>query len=103
MAKITLNYKDGYPPVINDEHVTSNVINAAKNIVGKNVIHPYLSMGGEDFSYFSNVVPGCFFFLGSSPKDRPMMSTPQHCSHFDIDEDVMLIGSSIFVELALNN
>ena len=74
-----------------------------KNIVGENVIPPYLSMGGEDFSYFSNVVPGCFFFLGSSPKDRPAMTTPQHCSHFDIDEDAMLIGSSIFVELALNN
>ena len=57
-------------------------------------------MGGEDFSYYTNKIPGCFFFLGTSPKDRPPMSTPQHCSHFDIDEEAMLIGSSIFVELA---
>ena len=102
-AKITLNYKDGYPPVINNEKITKNVINAAKHIVGENVISPYLSMGGEDFSYFANKVPGCFFFLGSSPKDRAPMSTPQHCSHFDIDEEAMLIGSSIFVQLGLNN
>ena len=102
-AKITLDYKNGYPPVINNKDVTNNVINAAKNVLDKNIISPYLTMGGEDFSYFANEVPGCFFFLGASPKDRAPMSTPQHCSHFDIDEDAMLIGSSIFVQLALNN
>ena len=102
-AKIVLNYKDGYPPVINNDVITKKVIDVAKGIVGDDVIAPYLSMGGEDFSYFANIVPGCFFFLGTSPKDREPMSTPQHCSHFDIDEDAMLIGSSIFVELAYNN
>ena len=102
-AKIKLDYKDGYPPVINNSSVTQNLKNIATRVVGENVISPYLSMGGEDFSYFANEVPGCFFFLGSAPKDRAPMSTPQHCSHFDIDEDVMLIGSSVFVELALNN
>jgi len=98
-AKIKLHYKDGYPPVINDATITKNVEKIAKKVVGSNVITPYLSMGGEDFSYFSNKIPGCFFFLGTLPKDRKPMSTPQHCSHFDIDEDAMLIGSSIFVEL----
>ena len=98
-AKIKLHYKDGYPPVINDETMTQNVKKIAKKIVGNNVVLPYLSMGGEDFSYFANKVPGCFFFLGTSPKKSKPMSIPQHCSHFDIDEDAMLIGSSIFVEL----
>jgi amidohydrolase len=102
-AKIQLDYKDGYPPVINDITVTNNLYNIAKSIVGENVISPYLSMGGEDFSYFANKVPGCFFFLGTAPKDREPMSTPQHCSHFDIDENAMLIGTSIFVQTALEN
>ena len=102
-AKIKLDYKDGYPPVINNAKVTDNLYNIARSIVGDNVISPYLSMGGEDFSYFSNKIPGCFFFLGTAPKDREPMSTPQHCSHFDIDEDAMLIGSSIFVQTALEN
>ena len=95
-----------YPAIcydINNSAVTQNLKKITNMIVGDNVISPYLSMGGEDFSYFANVIPGCFFFLGSAPKDRPPMSTPQHCSHFDIDEDVMLIGSSVFVELALQN
>ena len=103
-AKIQLHYKDGYPPVINHKESTDKIKNIAKNIVGENnVMNPYLSMGGEDFSYFLNKIPGCFFFLGSSPKNSPPMSIPQHCSHFDIDEESMLIGSSIFVELALQN
>ena len=102
-ARIILDYKDGYPPVINDMNITNNVFQIAEKVVGDKVISPYLSMGGEDFSYFANKIPGCFFFLGTSPKDREPMSTPQHCSHFDIDEDAMLIGSSIFVQLALEN
>ncbi len=103
-ATIKLQYKDGYPPVINNTSITKKLSEVAIKVAGKDqVIKPYLSMGGEDFSYFANEVPGCFFFLGSSPKDRAPMSTPQHCSHFDIDEDAMLLGSSIFVELVLNN
>ena len=102
-AKIILDYKDGYPPVINNQNITNNVYQIARKVVGNKVISPYLSMGGEDFSYFTNKIPGCFFFLGTSPKDREPMSTPQHCSHFDIDEDAMLIGSSIFVKLAIEN
>jgi len=103
-AEIKLDYKDGYPPVINDKESTEKLKLAAKKIVGKeNVINPYLSMGGEDFSYFLNKIPGCFFFLGSAPTNQKLMSTPHHCSHFDIDENSMLIGSSIFVEIALQN
>ena len=72
----------------------------AKNIVGEDVMAPYLSMGGEDFSYFAEKVPGCFFFLGTAPKNSIPMSVPQHCSHFNIEESAMLIGSSIFIQLA---
>ena len=102
-ASISLDYKDGYPPVICNSVLTEKLKSIATQIVSDKVIAPYLSMGGEDFSYFANKIPGCFFFLGSAPKDREPMSTPQHCSHFDIDEDVLTIGSSIFVELGLNN
>jgi len=101
-ANINFEYKDGYPPVINDEKITEKLYTAAEKIVGDNVVAPYLSMGGEDFSYFANKIPGCFFFLGTSPCNSKLMSTPHHCSHFDIDEDAMLIGSSIFVELICN-
>ena len=102
-AKIELIYEDGYPPVINDIATTKKLSRIANKIVGNKLISPYLSMGGEDFSYFAQKVPGCFFFLGTMPNGKDKMSTPHHCSHFDIDEYSMVIGTSVFVELALQN
>ncbi len=102
-AKIELIYEDGYPPVINDIAATKKLSRIANKIVGNKLISPYLSMGGEDFSYFAQKVPGCFFFLGTMPDGKDKTSTPHHCSHFDIDEDSMVIGTSVFVELALQN
>ena len=98
-CEIKLDYEDGYPPTINHEEQSDNLLNAAKQIVGDSAGYPYLSMGGEDFSYFLQKKPGCFFFVGSSPLDREPLSVPHHCSHFDIDERSLLIGSSVFVQL----
>ena len=98
-AKIQLKYKDGYPPTVNNERCTKNVINAISKVVGESSYAPYLSMGGEDFSYYLEKIPGCFFFVGSSPLDSEPLSIPHHCSHFDIDEKSLLIGASAFVKI----
>ena len=98
-AEISLEYEDGYPPTVNDKNCAEKLLHSATKIVGAGAGEPYLSMGGEDFSYFANEKPGCFFFIGSSPKDREPLSTPHHCSHFDIDEDALLVGSSVFIQL----
>ena len=98
-AKITLNYKDGYPPVINNDDCAKKLLDAATKVVGNGAGHPYLSMGGEDFSYFINEKPGCFFFIGSCPKGKEPLSTPHHCSHFDINEEALLVGTNTFVQL----
>ncbi len=94
-----LNYEDGYPPTINAEEPTRHLIHAARKIAGDGVGDPYLSMGGEDFAYYLHHVPGCFFFIGSAPGDQELGSVPHHCSHFNIDERALLVGSSIFVQL----
>lgn len=98
-VKTELNYEDGYPPTVNDPGAVEQVMNAARKIVGTGAGEPYLSMGGEDFAYYLQQVPGAFFFVGSSPADREPMSVPHHCSHFDINEQALLVGSSILVEL----
>jgi len=98
-ANINLDYEDGYPPTINNELCAQRLLQSAHKIVGSGATDPYLSMGGEDFSYFANEVPGCFFFIGSSPNDRKPLSTPHHCSHFNIEEDSLLVGTSVFVQL----
>ena len=97
---ISLDYEDGYPPTINSVLPTEIALSAAREVVGDNAKPPYLTMGGEDFSYFANEVPGCFFFIGSAPLNQEPMSTPHHCSHFNIDENALLIGASTFVRIA---
>jgi amidohydrolase len=98
-CKIDFKYEDGYPPTVNHTIESEKLLNAARNIVGDGAGAPYLSMGGEDFSYFLQKVPGCFFFVGSAPPDHEPLSVPHHCSHFDIDERALLVGSSVFVEV----
>lgn len=99
-AKITLDYQDGYPPTINADEQAQVLLEAAQKIVGDTEAgYPYLSMGGEDFSYFAQEVPACYFLVGSAPLDREPMSVPHHCSHFDIDERALLVGASVFVQV----
>ena len=101
-AEIVLKYKEGYPPTVNHKDPTKLVLEASSMVVGKGAGYPYLSMGGEDFSYYLQKVPGCFFFVGSAPDKNNILSTPHHCSHFDIDEHSLLIGASVYVNLIDN-
>ncbi len=98
-AEITLKYFDGYPPTVNDAALTEKVITAAEKIVGEGAGSPFLSMGGEDFSYYAQKIPGCFFFIGSAPENVEPGSVPHHCSHFNIEEQALLVGCSVYVQL----
>ena len=98
-AKIKLNYEDGYPPLINANNQTNTLMKVIKKRIGEKMIPPYLTMGGEDFSYYLEKVPGCFFFLGSNPNKTKEINTPHHCSHFDINEQSLILGASVFVDL----
>ena len=102
-ADIKLNYKDGYPPTVNHISQVEKVLEAASSVVASGAKNPYLSMGGEDFSYYLQNKPGCFFFVGSAPNENEILSTPHHCSHFDIDERALLIGASVYVNLIENS
>ena len=101
-SEIVLNYKEGYPPTINHKLPTKNILDSASQVVGKGAGFPYLSMGGEDFSYYLQNIPGCFFFIGSAPDEKDILSTPHHCSHFNIDEHALLVGASVYINLIKN-
>jgi len=101
-AEIIFEYKDGYPPTINHLKPTKNVLNASRQVVGENARDPYLSMGGEDFAYYLQKIPGCFFFIGSAPNKNNLFETPHHCSHFNMDEEALLVGPSIYLNLIDN-
>jgi metal-dependent amidase/aminoacylase/carboxypeptidase family protein len=91
----------------NDECI-QNIRNAALKIVPEElVVSPASTMASEDFSFFLQKVPGCFFFLGSYPgnpdplKDpaHEYLDRPHHKRDFDLDENCLEIGSSIWVQL----
>lgn len=102
-AEIQFQYEDGYPPTINHPEATQRVIRAAETIQGARITTPYLTMGGEDFAFYGQQVPACFFFLGSSPTILPDQLVPHHCGHFDLDERALLVGTTLWLQLAQTN
>ncbi len=98
-AAIELDYRDGYPPTLNDPAMTEVALRAARKVAGDGVGEPYLSMGGEDMAYFLQEVPGCFIFVGSAKPEHKDEKVPHHCSHFDFDERALAVGASVFIEI----
>jgi amidohydrolase len=95
---VNLDYQYGYPPTINayPEEV-EKVKKAASRVVGdkrSNLLQK--TMGAEDFSFFLEERPGCFFFVGAAKRGEIL---PHHKSVFDFDERAMLVSASVFVEL----
>jgi len=100
-AKTTLHFRKGLPPVINHPLAARLARKAAKKVVGQESVvkqrHP--SLGGEDFSYFLQKVPGCLVRFGAAYPDLP--NTPAHSPYFDFDEGVLPIGAAFLAEVAL--
>ena len=91
----------GAPPVINDAEMAALAAEAIKEVVGEeNVITeiPAPNMGGEDFAYYLQEVPGSFFFLSSSNPEKHT-DVPHHNPLFNVDEDVLYMGSAAFVSI----
>lgn len=61
-----LKYSKGYPPVINTERETDLILEATKEIDSvEELVELEASLGGEDFSYYQQRVPGAFFYTGT--------------------------------------
>lgn len=100
-AEATVDYLPGHPPLINDPNFTDFFVGVARDILGEKrvVTLPYPTMGGEDMSYFLNAVPGTYFFLASGNPAKGIVY-PHHHPKFDIDEDVLWLGTALFAETA---
>ena len=91
----------GAPPVISDPGMAELAANCAREIVGADRVIDHVeapNMGGEDFAYYLNMVPGAFLFLSSSNPEKHT-DMPHHSSTFNVDEDVFWIGSALFVKI----
>lgn len=97
--------KRGYDMVDNNPVVTELVHNVALKIVGteKRIFVPKdPSFGGEDFSGYQSVVPGCFIGLGIGNKAKNTGES-LHCNKFRVDEDGLSLGVCMHVGFVLAN
>ncbi|CAN5477608.1 amidohydrolase [soil metagenome] len=91
-ATATIDYQLGYPPTVNDPAMTDFVMGIAAEVLGaENVSEASPKMGAEDFSYFLEERPGCFFFVGTRNEDRGLVWGHHH-PRFDIDEEGLIAG-----------
>jgi len=99
-ARVTIVIDEGTPALINTPEMAELARRAARFVVPESQIMPLptANMGGEDFAYYLEHVPGAFVRLGALGPGQA--SHPAHSARFDVDEDALLYGASFFYRLA---
>ena len=101
-ASSKFEYFKYIPPLYNDEGASRIAHHAAIEVLGEdNIVTMEKTTGGEDFAFYLEHKPGCFAFLGSKNIEKKT-DAAHHNDHFDIDEDVLINGSLLDVQYALN-
>lgn len=98
-AEYEYEYEFGYVSIINDEKATGIIEKIVTEMEGVNIVPSPVGMGGEDFSYYSRKVPATFVWTGTSSKG---FDHPHHNPKFGIDEEGMITGLRLNIEVAMN-
>jgi amidohydrolase len=100
---VDFDWIDGYPPTINDAKMTAYVEQTARAVIGRDTYIEAArpAMGGEDFAYYLEAVPGCFFMIGVCPEGRDAYPS-LHSDRFDFTDAAIGIGVRMFVNLVRN-
>jgi amidohydrolase len=101
-CECTVTYSEGYPVTANDPQAVEIFNQVAREMLDQNQIFPmpHPVTGSEDFSYYGQVVPACFFFLGLCPKGKTSIPA-LHNPGFDFNDDAIATGVELFCRLAL--
>lgn len=98
-AKLDIHIDVGYPAVINNEKLSQQArLNAEAFLSTALVEETEMRMGAEDFGYYCQKIPGCFFRLGTGNKEKGITSGV-HTPLFNIDENAIEIGMGIMAWL----
>jgi amidohydrolase len=93
----------GSPVVVNDPELTARIRAVAEDLLGaENVVEMPIRMGAEDFAYYTQVMPGCFFRLGTGDPAKPGTTSGLHRAEFNVDEDALVIGAGMMAIGALS-
>lgn len=98
-AEIDLHIDIGYPTVDNDPGLTEKGWQLAETYMGKeNVLETEMRMGAEDFGYYTQVIPGCFYRLGVRNEAAGIVHNV-HTPRFNIDERAIETGMGMMAWL----
>ncbi len=101
-AKCQVDIFKGYPYLVNDIKLSESFKKYATEYLGKeNVVDLDLAMTAEDFAYFSQKVPACFYRLGIRNEEKGITSA-LHTSTFNIDEKSLETGMGLMAWIAAN-
>jgi len=100
-GKCEVEISKGYPYLENNPELTRRIKSAAAQYVGeKNVVDIDITMGAEDFSYYSQLIPASFYRLGTRNEAKGITSYV-HTPTFDIDEDALKIAPGLMAWMAV--
>ncbi len=100
-GSVEVDIKKGYPFLHNDERLAADSRTWSEAYLGKENVHDLdIWMAAEDFSYYSQEIPACFYRLGIRNEDRGITSSV-HTPTFDIDEDALPVGAGLMAWLAI--
>lgn len=91
-ATAVIDIPKGYPSLFNDAALTAQIEGYAKTYLGvENVKQLSLRMTADDFAFYSQKIPGCYFRLGTNTNNE-QHTVSVHNAHFDIDENALVTG-----------
>lgn len=92
----------GYPSLVNNPALAQNVRQLMEQYLGEDRVEELpMKMSSEDFAFYSQVIPACFYRLGTGNKAANITANV-HTSTFDIDESALETGMGMMAWLALN-
>jgi amidohydrolase len=100
-AEVAVTIKRGYPALVNDASTTAFARERALAYVGEqNVVDLPPAMWAEDFAYFAQNRPSCFYNLGVRNEQKGIVY-PVHTPRFDLDEAALETGAGLLAWIAL--
>jgi amidohydrolase len=102
-ATFDLHFEENAAVTFNEPKLVEAALPTMRRVLGeKNVTPRKPQMIAEDFSYYQNVVPGFFYFLGVGNRDKGITAA-LHTAEFDLDEDSLVIGVRVMSGVLLDH
>ena len=99
-VRTVIDVEHGTPPIVNPPRESTWARQAAEAVLGPNAVVPFgiTNMGGEDFAFYLERIPGCFLRFGARlAGEEP---TAAHSPRFDVAEGVLVVGAAVLAECA---